>query len=154
MSSELPIEQCKTEIEEYHKLEINEIFERTRNLINARLQAGTFLGTANLTVLSFAFSTQRAGLFFIAAGVMAIFLAVEFIASEYGKGFYARGVQLEEKYASDAADAILHRRLSSHISRKGYYHRATMSGVWLFVVITLVELASGILLWLAGWRIF
>jgi len=154
MPSSLPIDQRRTEIDEYHKLELNEIFERTRLMISIRMQASAFLGTANFSVVGLAFSTQRAGLFFIAVGIGAIYLAIDSIAGEYSKPLYARGVQLEDKYASDATDAILHRRLKSYTDRKGYSYLATRIRALVSVTITLAELASGVLLWISGWRIF
>ena len=47
-------------INDYHKLEIAEIFERTRSLNNLRVQVGIFLSTAHLAILGAAFSTEKA----------------------------------------------------------------------------------------------
>jgi hypothetical protein len=164
MSSNSPINQTITDceefhkldikIEDYHKLEIVEIFERTRVMIGVRIQAMSFLGTANISIVALALTTDRAGLFFIAAAIGVMYLAIDSISGEYTKPLYGRGVQLEEKYASDAAEAILHRRQNSYKERKGSSYLASRVRVSVHVLITVSEIAIGIVLWILGWPVF
>ena len=134
MSADTPIDHQKNEIEAYHKLEIDEIFERTRQMIAMRMQTGAFLGTASLTILGIGFTQKLAGLCFIAGGFLLVYLALDIISGTYSKPLYERGVKLEEKYASDPEDAILHKRAHSYKEKKGNSYRAYTVRISLFFV--------------------
>lgn len=94
-------------IPEYHKIEILEIYQRTRELSVLRVQVATFFGTANLTLLGLAFSTQLAGLMLFGAGLLILWWIADAYAIRELKPFYFRGLKLERTYSPDWQDSLL-----------------------------------------------
>jgi hypothetical protein len=165
------------EINEYHKLEIEEIFSRTRQLMNVRIQAATFVGTVNLAILSIALSEQKAGLIFAAASVLVLLIIIDrMIIRRSINTLFFRGMQLEDKYAPDAEEALLHiyaAVTTSHrssyaqmvkalklqdqekrISTLRTYRWSSLPGLWIPLGISLIEISIGITLILLGWQLF
>lgn len=64
-ASESNAERHIEDISAYHKIELEETFARTRVLIPLRVQIFSFIGTAHLTMLGFAFTIQKAILIFL-----------------------------------------------------------------------------------------
>ena len=50
------------QMNEHYKLELAEVFARINSHEDARVQLGTFVGTANLTPLGIALSTRKRGI--------------------------------------------------------------------------------------------
>jgi hypothetical protein len=163
------------EIDGYNKLEIEEILARTRALQNIRIQIFTFFGTANLTVLGFALSTQWAGLIFVATGIMVLLAVSDWFLRRQHDILYFRGLQLEKKYAPDGETALLHTLVAvgfghsdrvkefttiANIESKEERVKALRTfrfalGFWIPAVIALIEVGVAIVLWLSlGWKLF
>jgi hypothetical protein len=165
------------EINEYHKLEIEEIFARTRELINIRIQAATFLGTVNLALLSIAFNEQKTGLIFAAASALILLIIVDRMTIRRSiNTLIFRGMQLENKYAPDAEEALLHLYAAVTTShRKNYaqmvaalklqeqekristlrtYRWSSLPGLWLPLGISLIEMTIALILNFSGWQLF
>jgi hypothetical protein len=105
-------------INEYHKMEIQEIFLRTGTLENIRTQMATFCLTANITVLGFAFSTQKAVLVFAATIILLLWALADFAGRRNIGALYYRGLQLEKLYAPDKDSALLHIYVASTSTRR------------------------------------
>ncbi|MEI7557279.1 hypothetical protein, partial [Candidatus Chlorohelix sp.] len=149
------LKNSKSQINEYHSLEIAEIYERTRSLENLRIQLGTFAGTINIGIISFAVSNQRSGFIFIATLALFLFIAVDLIERTSRKTLYERGLQLEKRYAPDSSEAILHRRyITSKMSQKSIIRRLSIAGFWLPVFVIIAEIALGCFFIYLGWPLF
>lgn len=165
----------KTTIDEYHKLEIEEILIRTRASTNQRSQVASLLVTANLAILGFALSTQKAGLVFIAAAFLALWLPADVGARRYLDVLYFRGLQLEKKYAPDSESALLYTLIASTSSERERTERLgaianldsqrerikalrsfhfSAFGILLPAAALLFEVGLGIILWALGWPLF
>lgn len=161
-------------IDPYHLVEIKEVFERTRYYSNLRIQIATFFGTIDLTILGLAFSLQKAGLFFAAAGTLLLWIVSDTYARRELRPFYFRGLQLEKLYAPEGAQALLHTYLAAVKSRRDLVPwleeiaaldaqservrsmrqvRPQFGGMWwAFLVAVAVEIGLGLVFWLvAGW---
>jgi len=160
---------------DYHKMEIEEIFARTRALTNLRVQILTFFGTVSLTTLGFALGNQKAGLLFIAAGISMLTVVADSFARRHQGALYYRGLQLERKYTPEGEHALLDTYVAV-AAGQGFsakllaladlrdqetrvralrHARGSIFGFWLPVLITLVEVVVGAFLWLVeGWSLF
>ena len=105
-------------IHEYHKMEIQEILIRTRTSENTRTQIATLCLTANITILGFSASTQKAGLVFAAAIILFLWALADFVGRRNLGALYYRGLQLEKMYAPDTKSALLHIYVASTSSRR------------------------------------
>jgi hypothetical protein len=162
-------------MEEYHKLEIQEIFSRTKSLETLRAQFGTFFGTANLTALGFAFTTQKVGILFLAAAIFVVQILMDTFVRRNLVVLYYRGIQLEKKYASEAGESLLHVYTAATLHEINLPHqlleistlrdprervmrlrklRPTIGGLWLVVLAGFVEIVMGIILFYQGWGLF
>lgn len=108
LDPQVPTQIAQSKIDQYHLLEIQEIFERTRAYSGLRVTIATFFGTINLTILGLAFSLQNAILFFIAAATLFLWVVSDAYARRELLPFYYRGLLLEKKYAPEGEEALLH----------------------------------------------
>lgn len=144
----------QTEIPEYHKLELGEIFQKTRVMETIRIQLGIFIGTVNLSVLGVAFSTDKIGICFIAIGTLFVFVLIDmFVVRIVLRKLYFRGFELENKYSPDPEKSFFHFRLNGS-KNKPYMRRLSFAGFWLPVIASLCELALAIYLLFSGWSLF
>lgn len=160
-------------LDDYQKIEINQVFERVQLLENKRMQIGSFFGMANLTALGVSFSAQKAGLLFFAATILIIYIVIDMrIRTSLGVSFY-RGLQLQKKYLPDDEEAIwliLPGRLFSKVreiselenyqdrlSELTKLHISTPSsnGFWIPLAIIVLEVIAGFFLWIVtSWPLF
>jgi len=169
---ELPAKKEQMKIDEYHLLEIKEIFERIRSYSSLRVTIATFFGTINLTTLGLAFNLKNAVLFIIAAATIILWIISDTYAKRELRPFYYRGLQLEKKYAPEGEEALLHTYIDVVKSRRdlkdwlsGIAELDTQTervkklraielcfgGTWLvWILICVVELGLGIALCLIG----
>ena len=89
------------EIDEYHKLELQEIFVRTRTLVSLRVQLFSFMATAHLTILGIAFTSKQSILIFFAASLMGLLLTIDLMLMPIIDAIVARGLQIEKIYSND-----------------------------------------------------
>jgi hypothetical protein len=161
-------------INEYHKLEIQEIFVRTRTSENIRIQVGIIFLTANVTLLGFAFSTQKVGLVFAAVIILFLWAIADFAGKRSIGVLYYRGLQLEKIYASEQ-DALLHIYIASTSSMKKLVEQLSsiteiknqkdrikalrsfcfsFSDYLLPIICITLELLAGVYLLNSGWYLF
>lgn len=144
----------ENEIPEYHKLELGEIFQKTRTVETIRIQLGIFIGTINLSVLGVAFSSEKVGICFIAIGTLFILVAMDmFVVRIALRELYSRGIELENKYSPDPEKSIIHLRLGP-AKNKFHTRRLSFSGFWLPIIASACEFALAIYLLNIGWSLF
>ena len=155
-------------ITEYHKIEINEIFTRTRALMSARVQLFSVMGTAHLTIIGIAFTVQKAILIYIAAVMMLFLMKIDSVIESIIEALIARGLQLEMLYSDD--EEPLWASIVSSVSQKKIEprilalklsgastqveiiqrikSRATKKiGIWLPISAFIFECIGGLFLW-------
>lgn len=167
------IHQASEELNDYYKLEMGEVFSRIDSLENFRVQLGTFFGTANLTALGIALSTQKAGITFIAAIILVILVLIDMRGRRNLAAYYYRGLQLQKKYAPNDGETFLHLlpgglpakvrevfELPDAKSRRIALRKVPMSspsflGFWIPLVAIAFEVIAGLILWLMfNWSLF
>jgi hypothetical protein len=164
-----------TKIDEYHLLEIQEIFERIRAYSSLRVTVATFFGTINLSIMGFAFNLHNATLFFFAAASLFLWFVADTYARRELLPFYYRGLQLEKKYAPEGEEALLHTyieavksrrdlkiwlgdiaKLENHADRVNQLRsiKFNFGGMWwALILIFFVELGLGVALYFfGGWH--
>ena len=114
-------------ISEYEKLELEEVFNRTRSLVNLRVQIYSFFGTANLTLLGIALGARQAGFLFVAAGLMGLLVIVDRAMLQHQSKIAVRGLELEQCYAARPDVALLHRLYT----RPEHNLRIRLARLWL-----------------------
>ena len=96
-----------TTISPYHEIEIKEIYEGIRSLTNLRIQLGTFFGTAHLTILGVALTTQKASIVFMASSVLILMMVFDAFVRRELNPYYCRGLLLENMYSPDSKISLL-----------------------------------------------
>jgi len=167
------ISKSKT-IDKFHEIEIQKIFDALLSLQNLRVQTGTFFGTANLTALGIAFSTQKAGIVFFAAILFWVFIVQDIITRGTLLRYYYRSFVLQERFASGEDNTFLGVFLSLKTEEKiRRIHKMSQvkerlnalkrlpvrdlgtNGFWVPLIMSLVEIGLGICLWLIfNWSLF
>jgi hypothetical protein len=159
----------------YHEIEIKEVYEQIRSITNLRIQLGTFLGTAHLSILGFALTTQKASIIFIASGILILLVIFDAFARRELTPYYYRGLLLENMYSPDYKTSLLNTYIPVVKSRSEYKHqleqisrmenqdkrikalrsfRISLVGFWLPIAIAIVEIIVTLLLiFFAGWSI-
>src|SRR5512147_614347 len=99
-------------IDDYHKLEIEEIFTRTRDHLSRRAQIYSFLATAHLVTLGLALTNQKVSLLILAISLPIILAIIDYGLKRSLASVELRGLQLEELYAPDPELALLHLSIS------------------------------------------
>jgi len=162
-------------IDDYHKLEIEEIFIRTREHTNQRSQIFSFLGTAHLIALGIALTNQK-----ISILILAISLPIALIIIDHGlkrslASVELRGLQLEDLYAPDPETALQHLSISvGPINPKKILElksinslkepqekilalrrvRLGMTGSIGLPLLVILEIGMTLSFWLSGWKVF
>lgn len=91
------------EIDQYHELEIKEIFTRTNNLSTTRLRLFSFFGSLDLTVIGFAIKSENESglLLILGACCLILLLVLDSFIKKLMYALYARGLILEQKYCPE-----------------------------------------------------
>ncbi|MGD1908668.1 MAG: hypothetical protein ACFB0C_22155 [Leptolyngbyaceae cyanobacterium] len=159
----------KNNIDEYHKIELAEIFNRIRLLISLRIQIFTFIGTANLTILGISISEQKAILIFLGAVLMVLLMFIDSLLRPNIDIILARGIQIENLYSDDNDALLISIMLASINKPKSSYTIALKIreaknqnevlklvrsrpvnyklGIWLPLSVAMIESVGGVLLW-------
>ncbi len=88
-------------MDQYHQLEIGEIFKRTSELGSMRIKIYATFATLNVSVVTISLQTQNA-LFTALAGFLFIILVIiDFPLRNGIRALYARGIYLEKTYCPD-----------------------------------------------------
>ena len=161
-------------LDRLHEMEIEKVFGAMLTTQTLRLQLGTFFGTLDLTALSIAFSTQKAGFCIVAGLLLLIFASVDRIGLSALFAFYHRSLQLKEQFAPNDEDSFLNimllgrwetqlREIGKISDRKqrwkaldtlGLKHPSPF-GFWLPLAGALVEILCGLMFWqFYGWSLF
>ncbi|NOT05045.1 MAG: hypothetical protein HOP27_10655 [Anaerolineales bacterium] len=136
---------------EYEKMEVREIFERTRTIDNLRIQIYSFFGTVNITFLGLGVSAQHAGVFLIAASTIGLLALIERRMRDHQFQFYARGLELEEKFSPDRKSALLY----SYLEKRNYVSQSRLRRYWLPLSVFTFEILMAVLSWyFLGWNWF
>jgi len=162
-------------IDEYHKMEIEEIFSRTREHRSQRSQIYSFLGTAHLVLLGLAFNNQKISLLVLATSLIVALIVVDYSLKRTLATLELRGMQLESLYAPDPDMALIHLSVAtSYISSKQYERlkaindikeldgrvsalrraRPGLSGSIFLPLLVILQIGMAISLWNSGWKIF
>lgn len=163
-------------INEYKKLEIQEIFIRTREYMNVRLQIFSMIGSAHLITLGFAFAYQKIGILIIAIGLLIALIIIDKNLKSVRAALELRGLQLEDQFADEPESSLLHIVIAVSAGNKNWIERLkainsikdpqqriqALRGRLLGYSITLlvplilclIEIGLGIGVWLSGWRLF
>jgi len=164
-------DQPAEEIDEYHKMEFREVFERIGSLQDLRVQLGTFFGTANLTALGVALAVQKAGVFFVSAAILVLFTIMDRRARKFLAAYYYRGLQLQKRYAPDDRETSLRihpggiasevreiSELQDSEVRLAALNRVSafaLIGFWIPLSVITLEVIAGLVLWLVfNWPLF
>lgn len=163
--------------DEYYKLELSQVVERIDSLGNLRVQLGTFFGTANVTALGVALSVQKAGILFIAASMLVIYLLLDARIRGLSVAYFWRGICLQRKFVPNDDETFLQilpggiaseaRKLSDktgsqRLRGKQQKGKVAFSGLlfrgFYYLMIAIVmfgEMATGLLLWIRfNWLLF
>ena len=162
-------------ISPYHEIEIKEVYEGIRSITNLRIQLGTFFGTAHLTILGVALTTQKASIILVASGILILMVMFDAFARRELNPYYYRGLLLENMYSPDHKTSLLNIYIPVVKSQSEYKHqleqisqmenqdkrikalrsfRLSSVGFWLPIVIALIEVAVSLLLvYFANWSI-
>ena len=162
------------QLDKLHEIEIEKVFGAMMSIQTLRLQLGTFFGTMNLTTLSIAFSTKKAGFFLFAGLLLFIFASIDRMGLSALFAFYHRSIQLKEQFAPNDEDSFLYimllgrwekqlreiGKISDRIQRWRALDTLGLKnpspfGFWLPVLGGVIEIACGILFCLLyNWSLF
>lgn len=132
-------------IGEYERLELEEVFNRTRSLVNLRVQVYSFFGTANLTLLGIALGARQAGFLLVAAGLMGLLTIVDRAMLQHQAKIAVRGLELEQCYAARPDAALLHRPYT----RPEHNLRTRLARLWLPLLLLIGEVLFALIC--IGW---
>lgn len=93
---------------EYYKQELDQVVSRFDTLEILRIQLGTFFGTANLTALGLALSSQKAGIILIAISILVIFVIFDLRLRRLCLTYLCRGIQLQHRFVPDDNETFIH----------------------------------------------
>jgi hypothetical protein len=160
-----PEQRSDEHMSEYYKLELSQVVDRVNSLEGTRLQLGIFFGTANLTILGVAMYVQKAGVLFIAAAIMIVFILIDIRVRALHVAYFYRGLQLQRKFAKDDEETFLRiipgdvgidarriARLESLQDRRNLLFSFSLPFQSIFFRLSLLvivgEIIVGVLLWL------
>ena len=107
-------------IDDYHKMEIEQIFIRLREHGNRRTQIYSFLGTAHLLTLGLALTNQRVSILILAIIFPIALMMIDRILKRSRVAAELRGLELESLYAPDPEFAFLHILIGASRSSSKY----------------------------------
>lgn len=117
MSVSIPDNKQPKHIHEYHEIELQEIFVKSRTYISLRVQIFSFIGTAKLTLLGIAFTSQKAILILFSASLMVLLASIDSMLVPVLNVLCARGLQIEKLYSLDK-DSLMMSVILSNVSNK------------------------------------
>jgi uncharacterized membrane protein len=91
----------KQELSKFHEIELEELYKALHSTKNLQLQMTSFFGTANLAVLSLAFSSQKSGLFLFAALLIWMVVILNSRSRRSVVTYHYRILQMSQKYSND-----------------------------------------------------
>jgi len=154
---------------EFHKVELQEIFSRLQTIDNIRIQLAGFIGGASLTALGIAFTTRTVSLVFLAALSVVIYMGVDAAQRRNVAVLCFRGFQLQKMYAREDVRSSLFLYNPGIASRVLDIIKLTNpadqqrqlsliplrclspSGFWLPLFVIVLEVGIAFLLLLQGW---
>jgi len=155
---------------EFHRIELEEIFSRMQAIDSLRVQLVGFVGGGNLTALGFAFTTRNVSLILIAALSAVLYMVVDAAQRRNLAVLCFRGFQLQELYARDDIHSSLYLYNPEIASRVLDILKGTSpsdqirelslvplkylnpTGFWIPLFVIVLEVGIAVLLWLQGWR--
>lgn len=153
--------------DKYYEQELSQVIDRFNSLENFRVQLGAFLGTANLTVLGIALSTQKTGIILIATVILLLFIAIDQRFRKLCVTYLVRGIQLQKKFAPDDNDTFIHilpstiaeeaqdiAALQSSAARKRILKRSKSYFRSYYFLATLIVMIGEITVSLILWRVY
>lgn len=172
--SNKPANHNSVSLDKFYEIEVQKVFEAMLAIQGLRVQVGTFFGTANLTALGIAFSTQKAGIIFLSAFLLILFLILDLTARSALIRYYYRALILQNRYASNEEGTFLDiflpvsteakvRQISkiskpegrSKALRSLLIGRASNPGFWLPLIAFFIEIFIGTILWVIfSWELF
>ena len=162
-------------IDDYHRLEIEELFTRTREHRNQRAQIYSLLGTGHVFALGLAFNNQTIGIMMLAIALPVALIIIDNTLKRALAAVELRGLQLENLYAPDPKTALMHvsiaaspwssKRISDLTAidkikdpeKQMIALRKTGTGFTSSIALPLlviIEIGMTISLWLSGWGLF
>ena len=161
-------------LDKFHEIEIQQIFEALINIQTLRIQSGTFFATTNLGTLGVAFSTEKSGIIFLASMLILAFFIVDTRGRSSFAALHYRARQLQREFAPNDTDTFLSLlsagylekeiRVISQLESREARVQALMYlpiksrglvNFWLPLIAFIGELAIGLILWLAfDWPLF
>ena len=161
-------------LDKFHEIEVQKVFEAMLAIQNLRVQVGTFFGTANLTALGIAFSTQKAGIVLLSALLLLLFVILDLTARSALIRYYYRALVLQNRFSTGEQDTFLDIFLTASTEAKIrqiakipkaedrlkamrglLVSKASNPGFWVPLVAFLIEVIIGVILWLAfNWKQF
>jgi hypothetical protein len=95
------------ELDKFHEIEIQQVFEAIVNVQNSRIQTGIFFGTLNLGAIGIAFTLQKAGIILLSSLLLIGFIVVDIRGRSALAGLYYRALQLQKLFAPNEPDTFL-----------------------------------------------
>jgi hypothetical protein len=155
---------------DFHKIELKEIFARFQAIDNVRVQFAGFIGGLNLTALGFAFAYKNVSLLFIAALSAALYIVVDGAQRRNMAALCLRGFQLQEIYAKGEIYTSLYffepgiasqvlpllketepSKLTRQLSLVPLKY-LNFTGVWLPLLVIVLEITISVFLMQQGWH--
>lgn len=159
------------ELDKFHEIELEKVFDALLSIHNYRVQVGIFFGTVNLAALGVALTSQKSLVLIFAGVLLWILIVLDFGSALSLSGYYYRAIELQDRFAPDDEDflkmfsgtAFLWARESAeisegerHISIAGHHlpvslrslRTQSVAGFWLPLAASFVEIAAGFVTWL------
>lgn len=94
-------------MDKFHEIELEKIIDASQSLYTIRGTVGSVAASVVLAVLGTALTAEKAGLFFIAAGVTLIFIYLDSSIKSAMATHYFRSLELRNQYSPNDNDALL-----------------------------------------------
>lgn len=161
-------------LDRFHEIELERLIEGIITLHHLRMQVGVFFGTVNLAALGVALTTQKALVVFFAGILLWMLIAADMVARASVAAYYYRALKLQERFAPNddgfltmlPGSSVTYARDIAKISDLdgqhlvlGYLPLRSLRvqsnlGFWLPLAASLLEIAAGVVFWLAlGWSL-
>jgi hypothetical protein len=128
---------------EYEKIEIEEVFNRTKTIDSLNIQIYTFFGTVNITTLGLGVSQQHSGVFLIAASMIGLLTLIIRVMRKHQVQFYMRGLVLEKRFSPDKESALLH----NYLEKSGHLSGSRLRRYWLPLSVFFFEVLLAFISW-------
>lgn len=110
MAGNSPQQKKKTklpEMDKFHEIEVQQVFETMVNIQNLRIQSGIFFATTNLGAMGVAFSSEKAGIILFASLLIIAFIIIDGRGRSSFAALKYRALQLQQKFAPNEPDTFL-----------------------------------------------